>query len=98
MSKRTVDAEADNATYLDTYAYALLCDKQYEQALIYIEEALRRTPEKDLDYTLLLHAGDIHFRLKQQRAALETWRKAAKFAKTKAQQKQIKQRIRRRRI
>lgn len=41
MSYRAITAEANNGTYLDTYAWILYQQQRYEEARIYIDEALR---------------------------------------------------------
>ena len=41
MSYRTVKAEPDNETYLDTYAWILFEKGRYTEARIYIEQTLR---------------------------------------------------------
>lgn len=63
MSRLTIEAEGDNGTYLDTYAWILYLKHEYAQARIYIEEALRYTPEDAESATTFDHAGDIYFRL-----------------------------------
>lgn len=40
MSYRAITAEANNGTYLDTYAWILYQQERYEEARIYIEQAL----------------------------------------------------------
>ena len=41
MSYRTVSAEPDNASYLDTYAWILFEKGRYTEARIYIDQPLR---------------------------------------------------------
>ena len=41
MSYRTVKAEPENATYLDTYAWILFEKGKYTEARIYIDQALK---------------------------------------------------------
>ena len=41
MSYKTVKAEPENATYLDTYAWILFEKKRYTEARIYIEQAMK---------------------------------------------------------
>ena len=45
MSYRAITAEPNNGTYLDTYAWILYQQGRYEEARIYIEQALRRETE-----------------------------------------------------
>ena len=74
MSRRTIEAEPDNATYLDTYAWVLYKLQRYEEALIHIEHAL--TTDAEPSDVLYEHAGDICSQLKNKSKALDYWRKA----------------------
>ena len=74
MSRRTIEAEPNNATYLDTYAWVLYKLERYNEALIYIERAIINDPEpSDVLYE---HAGDISHQLGDKVKALDYWRKA----------------------
>ena len=97
MSRKTVDAEPQNPTFLDTYAWILYQNQHYQQARIYIDQTLKQTAEDSVDATLYLHAGDIYYRCGDHRAALKFWRKALKVAEDKRQQAQIRRKIQRRR-
>ena len=74
MSKRTIEAEPNNATYLDTYAWILYRLERYDEALQYMERAL------DADSTasdvLYEHAGDICYKLGDVERALNYWKQA----------------------
>lgn len=74
MSYRTVKAESDNETYLDTYAWILFEKGRYTEARIYIEQALRNKGDKSR--TIVEHAGDIYYMLGEKDKALEYWKKA----------------------
>lgn len=74
MSYRTVKAEPDNETYLDTYAWILFEKGRYTEARIYIEQALRN--KGDESRTIVEHAGDIYYMLGEKDKALEYWKKA----------------------
>lgn len=74
MSYRTVKAEPDNETYLDTYAWILFEKGRYTEARIYIEQALRNKGDKSR--TIVEHAGDIYYMLGEKDKALEYWMKA----------------------
>lgn len=74
MSYRTVKAEPDNETYLDTYAWILFEKGRYTEARIYIEQALRNKGDKSR--TIVEHAGDIYYMLGEKDKALEYWKKA----------------------
>ena len=74
MSRRTIEAEPNNATYLDTYAWILYKLQRDNEALVYIEHAIEVDPEPSDE--LYEHAGDIHHRLGNKHMALDYWRKA----------------------
>lgn len=80
MSKRTVEAEPKNATYLDTYAWIFYCKRQYTQAKIYIDETLKAIADDEQDNarnaSLYEHAGDIYYHSGDRKAALEYWKHA----------------------
>lgn len=84
MSKRAVDSEPSNPTYLDTYAWILYELKQYTQARIYIDETLKNLPADEIEApssaSLYDHAGDIYFRCGDQVKAEEHWNHALKIS------------------
>ena len=74
MSSRAVEAEPDNATYLDTYAWVLYKLQRYEEAYTYIKKAITADPEpSDVLYE---HAGAICYRLGMAEQAQTYWDKA----------------------
>lgn len=75
MSYRTVKAEPENPTYVDTYAWILFRQGRYAEARIYIEQALQcdtilQSPE------ILEHAGDISALCNDMDAAVAYWKQA----------------------
>ncbi|MBO7418901.1 MAG: tetratricopeptide repeat protein [Bacteroidaceae bacterium] len=74
MSYKTVKAEPNNATYLDTYAWILFEKANYEQAKIYIDLALKN--DDNLSAEVLEHCGDIYFHTGDTAKALEFWEQA----------------------
>ena len=74
MSYRTVKAEPDNATYLDTYSWILFEKGKYTEARIYIEQALKNSG--DSSQVILEHCGDIFYKLGDKKKAVEYWKKA----------------------
>ena len=74
MSRRTIEAEPNNATYLDTYAWILYRLQRYEEALTYMKQALEQDDEPSDE--LYEHAGDIYHSLGETAQALEHWRQA----------------------
>jgi tetratricopeptide (TPR) repeat protein len=79
MSGKTIQAEPQNATYLDTYAWILFKQKDYTLAKFYIEKAL--SYDKDKSAELFEHYGDILFHLGDTDRAVEQWEKARKSGK-----------------
>ncbi|MDR3327689.1 MAG: tetratricopeptide repeat protein [Prevotellaceae bacterium] len=72
MSSKTIRAEPQNATYLDTYAWILFKQKDYRLAKFYIEQAL----SYDESAELFDHYGDILFLLNETEKAVEQWKNA----------------------
>lgn len=76
MSAKTVKAEPKNPTYLDTYAWVLYCQERYEEAKIYIDQALKFSEDTTLSADVLEHAGDIYIKAGNTDEALQMWQKA----------------------
>ena len=74
MSYKTVKAEPENATYLDTYAWILFEKKRYTEARIYIEQAMKNGG--DSSQVIVEHCGDIYYMSGEKEKALECWKKA----------------------
>ncbi len=74
MSYKTIKAEPNNSTYLDTYAWILYGEKRYAEAQIYIEQAIANDSTNSA--VLLEHGGDIYIMLGQKEKAVELWRRA----------------------
>ena len=74
MSAKTVQAEPQNATFLDTYAWVFYKRKEYTMAQLYIEMAIKneRRPSSDI-YD---HYGDILLAVGNKQEALKQWKKA----------------------
>lgn len=75
MSYRTVKAEPNNATYLDTYAWILFMKENYAEARIYIDEAMKSEEGNQSD-VVVEHCGDIYYMNGEPEQALEYWQKA----------------------
>ncbi len=78
MSYRTVKAEPQNATYLDTYAWILFEKGNYAEARIYIDQVIKLSTEEELSADVLEHCGDIHALTDDLQGALEFWKMALK--------------------
>lgn len=98
MSRRTIDAEPGNATYMDTYAWILFCRKQYTQARIYIDQLLGDIEETAENATLFDHAGDIYYRVGERNAAVKFWIKSLGLSEDDTLRSRLRVKIRRRRI
>lgn len=84
MSMRSLVNEPLNATYLDTYAYVLLRQGKFNEALFVMERCMenysnsRDGSESSAD--IFEHYGDILFNLGRKDEAMEQWRKASALA------------------
>lgn len=74
MSYKTIKAEPQNPTYLDTYAWILFMQHRYSEAKIYIDQTLQN--DTDTSAVILEHAGDIYCCNKEIERALEFWKEA----------------------
>ena len=74
MSRKTIDAEPKNSTYLDTFAWIFFKEEKYSLAKIYIERAVANEPEPST--TILEHYGYILWFNQEAEAALVQWKKA----------------------
>lgn len=76
MSYKTIQAEPQNTTYLDTYAWILFMEKRYEEAKIYIEQAVKYEKKENASAVIAEHAGDIHAMSGDIEKAITYWKKA----------------------
>ena len=74
MSYRTIKAEPNNATFLDTYAWILFEEERYEEARIYIDQTLMN--DSLPSGIVLEHAGDIYAKVNDIEKAMQYWQKA----------------------
>ncbi len=74
MSYRTVKAEPNNSTYLDTYAWILFMQERYQEAKIYIDRALDN--DSTVSSVIVEHAGDIYYMNNDVENAVQFWEKA----------------------
>ncbi|MGM9693462.1 MAG: tetratricopeptide repeat protein, partial [Alloprevotella sp.] len=97
MSKKTIEAEPENATYLDTYAWILYVSKKYDEAKTFIDRTLQHTELSSDNYTLFDHAGDIYFHVGERAQAVDFWKKALSVCPDAADARKLRQKIRNRR-
>lgn len=76
LSYKTIKAEPNNSTFLDTYAWILFQQKRYEEAKIYIDQAIRS--DSTLTGVVKEHAGDIYVMTGDIDKALEFWQQSLK--------------------
>ena len=88
MSYKTVKAEPNNSTYLDTYAWILFEKGNYAEARIYIDNSMKNDGEKS--DVIVEHCGDIYFMTGDVEGALKYWKKALEMG---SESKTLKQKI-----
>lgn len=75
MGQKAVELEPENSHYLDTYGWALFKNKKYEDALKYINEAIKHSSGDDKQ-TLYEHLGDVKWMLNDKNGAIKNWQEA----------------------
>jgi tetratricopeptide (TPR) repeat protein len=72
ISRKTIEAEPNNSTYLDTYAWILYKLERYQDALFYIKKAFENG---GVDSEVIVeHYGDVLFKVGNIDAAVEIWK------------------------
>ena len=74
ISETTVKSDAINPYYLDTYAYILYLQGKYTLAKFYLEQALNY--DKEGNYEVLEHYGDVLNAMGEKETALGYWKAA----------------------
>lgn len=90
MSYKTVKADPNNATCLDTYAWILFEKGNYAEARIYIDDAIKNTKPEEESSVVFEHCGDIYFMTGDVEGALKYWKKALELG---TESKTLKQKI-----
>lgn len=88
MSYKTVKAEPNNSTYLDTYAWILFEKGNYAEARIYIDDAMKNDGAKS--DVIVEHCGDIYYMTGDVDGALKYWKQALEMG---SESKTLKQKI-----
>lgn len=89
MSYKTVKAEPNNATYLDTYAWILFEKGNYAEARLYIDDAMKSEGGTESD-AIVEHCGDIYYMTGDVDGALKYWKQALEMgSKSKTLKKKI---------
>ena len=92
MSKRSLEVQPEQATYMDTYGWVLFRQGKYAEARTWLEKTLAVAPP---DGVVVEHYGDILFELGENDLALEQWKKAKTLGgATEAIDRKIEQGIR----
>lgn len=73
MSKRSLEKDSTNASYLDTYGWILYQLQRYDEALVYIQKAVN---SGEANSVVLEHLGDVYAKLNRVDDAKEYWSKA----------------------
>ena len=84
MSAYTLKVHPNEPTYLDTYAWILFLQGDYEGAREYIDRALENLEDKEdpENVSLYEHAGDIYYHLDLHNEAIGYWRHALNLDST----------------
>lgn len=88
MSYKTVKAEPNNSTYLDTYAWILFEKGNYAEARLYIDDAMKNDGAKS--DVIVEHCGDIYYMTGDVDGALKYWKQALEMG---SRSKTLKQKI-----
>ena len=81
MSFRTIKAEPENPTYIDTYAWILFRQQRYSEARIYMDQALQFCDSLEQQSAdIFEHAGDINAMCGDTEKAVDMWIRAQELA------------------
>ncbi len=81
MSKKCIEQEPNNSTYLDTYGWILFKMKRYELAKEYIEKAIKNSGTTSSE--IVEHYGDILMIFGEREKAVKQWKRALELGGTK---------------
>ena len=73
LSKKSMEIEPENSSYMDTYGWILYQKKEFEKAKEYIEKSLAITPNSA---EVIEHLGDVLYKLNQKNEAIKNWKRA----------------------
>lgn len=79
MAAKAVQAQPDNVSFLDTYAWVFFKKKDYVMAQFYIESAVKNSGS-DVSKEVLSHYGDILWMQGKHDEAMKQWQEALKQA------------------
>lgn len=72
LSKKLIEKQPENSTFLDTYAWVLFQKNEFDEARKFLEKAALKDPSG----TILEHLGDVLYKTGEKQNAVETWKKA----------------------
>ena len=78
MAAKAVNANPNNATFIDTYAWVYFKKKNYDMALFYIKSAINNSDEPSSD--IIEHYGDILYMTGDKDEAVKQWEKALELS------------------
>lgn len=73
LSKKSLDIDPNNPSFLDTYGWILFVSKRYQEAKDYIEQSLQLEPD---NAEVIEHLGDVIYHLNDLNKAIELWKNA----------------------
>ncbi len=79
LMEKCIAKHPKNATYLDTYAWVLYQKGDFEKALEMIERAYQNGGKEST--VIVEHYGDILYKTKQHKSAIERWKEAQEIGK-----------------
>ncbi len=79
MSKKCVEKNPNNYTYIDTYAWVLYKEKKYTEAVAELKKAIELGGDKSA--VIIEHYGDALYKNGEHEKALEFWKKAKETGK-----------------
>jgi tetratricopeptide (TPR) repeat protein len=80
MSKKAIDSDPENASYLDTYGWIHFKLGNYNDAEKFIQKSVDKEPDNS---TLYDHLGDVLMKLGKKKKAVESWQKALELDKSR---------------
>jgi Tfp pilus assembly protein PilF len=72
MVKKAIELMPGTASFEDTYGWILYQRGNYQEALIWIQKAMDKSPSPDVAD----HLGDVYYKLGNTAKAVEFWKKA----------------------
>jgi tetratricopeptide (TPR) repeat protein len=82
MSRKAVDLQPENASYLDTIGWIFFRLGRFTEAETYVKKAISKGEVNAVVYE---HLGDIYYRMNQKDLAIEHWNMALKLDEQNAQ-------------